>query len=255
MDLNRVRQRLDEERRSLPNGADALDKRPLVTRAASAVWKQHWIIYSKLDESNADAAIEEEIEHHRALGVKFEWKLYAHDTPADLMERLKRHGFEVGPHEAVLVLDLNDAPAWIDAPPTHEVVRLERVEQIGMFRNVAEAVFGKDYAMTSTQLADAIRAGDRGHLGYVGLCDGKPASIGRLYTDPASHFGGCYGGATLPHFRGRGVYRAVVAARARDAREMGAKYLLVDAMPTSRPILERLGFAHLTDTWPCEWAP
>jgi hypothetical protein len=27
--------------------------------------------------------------------------------------------------------------------------------------------------------------------------------------------------------------------------------LLVDALPTSRPILEKLGFVRLTDTWPC----
>lgn len=26
-------------------------------------------------------------------------------------------------------------------------------------------------------------------------------------------------------------------------------------VPTSRPILERLGFVHLTDTWPGEWNP
>jgi hypothetical protein len=46
-----------------------------------------------------------------------------------------------------------------------------------------------------------------------------------------------------------------VAARARDARAFGARYLIVDALPTSRPILERLGFQWLTDTWPCEWRP
>jgi hypothetical protein len=28
---------------------------------------------------------------------------------------------------------------------------------------------------------------------------------------------------------------------------------VVDALPTSRPTLERLGFERITDTWPCEW--
>ena len=27
------------------------------------------------------------------------------------------------------------------------------------------------------------------------------------------------------------------------------------AGPVVGPILERLGFVHLTDTWPCEWTP
>jgi len=46
-----------------------------------------------------------------------------------------------------------------------------------------------------------------------------------------------------------------LAARARDAIALGAKFLLVDALPTSRPILERLGFEQLAQTWPCEWTP
>ena len=255
MDLESIRRRLDEERRSLRQRANEIDPRPLVRRASSKGWDHHWIAWSSLNEANADAAIAEEVEHYRALGRTFEWKLYAYDTPSDLMERLRRHGFDIGPLEAVLVLDLSNAPAWVDAPPAHEVMRLERVEQVALYRDVAEEALGKDYAMTTGQLADAIRAGDRGHLGYVGFCDGQPASIGRLYTHADSHFGGLYGGATLERFRGRGLYRAVVAARARDARDFGARYLSVDALPTSRPILERLGFIHLTDTWPCEWTP
>ena len=47
--------------------------------------------------------------------------------------------------------------------------------------------------------------------------------------------------------------RNVILAR-RD-RIAGAKYFQLDALPTSRPILERLGFQWLTDTWPCEWKP
>lgn len=255
MNLDAVRRRLDEERRSLAPGGGTIEMRPLITRGAVPEWSQHWVAFSSLHEQSADAAIAEEVEHHRALGQPFEWKLYAHDSPADLMDRLRRHGFTVGSCEAVLVLDLTDAPAWIDAPPVHEVVRLERVEQVELYRAVAEEALGKDYSMTSGQLADAIRAGDRTHLGYVAMCDGRPASIGRLYTHPQSHFGGLYGGATLERFRGRGLYRATVAARARDARALGARYLQVDALPTSRPILQRLGFVHLTDTWPCEWKP
>ncbi|MFY9860709.1 MAG: hypothetical protein WAK80_09150, partial [Candidatus Cybelea sp.] len=60
-----------------------------------------------------------------------------------------------------------------------------------------------------------------------------------------------YGGGTMEQHRGRGFYRATVAARARDAIDFGARYLIVDALPTSQPILENLGFVRLTDTWPC----
>src|SRR5688572_15373512 len=88
---------------------------------------------------------------------------------------------------------------------------------------------------------------------YVGYAGEEAVSVGRLYTNQESPFGGLYGGATIAAYRGRGFYRALVAARARDAVAAGARFLRVDALPTSRPILERLGFYWVADTWPCEW--
>jgi hypothetical protein len=50
------------------------------------------------------------------------------------------------------------------------------------------------------------------------------------------------GGATLPEARGKGAYRALVAARWQAAVERGTPVLVVQAGKMSRPILERLGF-------------
>jgi hypothetical protein len=97
--------------------------------------------------------------------------------------------------------------------------------------------------------------GSRQQIGYLAREDGRAVSVGRLETHPDSEFAGLYGGGTLATHRGRGFYRAMVAARARDAIQLGARYLSVDALPTSRPILERLGFVHVTDSWPCTWTP
>ncbi|MBI0320141.1 GNAT family N-acetyltransferase, partial [Streptomyces javensis] len=47
-----------------------------------------------------------------------------------------------------------------------------------------------------------------------------------------------------------GVYRALVAFRARIAADRGCRYLQVDASGMSRPILRRLGFVPLTTTTP-----
>ena len=51
------------------------------------------------------------------------------------------------------------------------------------------------------------------------------------------------GGATLPDYRGRGAYRALVRARWDAAVERGTPVLTVGAGEMSRPILERLGFS------------
>jgi GNAT superfamily N-acetyltransferase len=244
---------LDRERRQLARDGEVLEILPSVTRWRTSDGSHHSVIGSSLTEEDADAAIVQEIEHHRRLGIGFEWKLFGHDNPKDMLDRLRRHGFQIGPLEAVLVFDLNQAGDWIDATDISRVRRVDRLDQIPEFQQVLEDVFDRENEAVLRQLSAAIRSGSTHQRGYIAYVGTEPASVGRLYTHPESFFAGLYGGGTRPKFRGRGAYRAVVAARARDARAHGARYLLVDALPSSRPILERLGFEWLTDTWPCEW--
>jgi hypothetical protein len=252
IDRSAILERLDRERRSLAYHGEVSEATPHVRRLRADDNSHHCVIHSSLPDGNADAVIQQEIAHHRRLGVSFEWKLYGHDMPADLLDRLQTAGFRIGPREAVLALDLNDVHEWISAGNERQVIRIEQQNHIEIYRRVAEEIFGKDYTFTATELAGALRAGSDEHLGFIGFVDGEPASIGRLYTHADSAFGGLYGGGTLRRYRGKGVYRAIVAARAIAAMNAGARYLLVDALPTSQPILVRLGFEWLTDTWPCE---
>ena len=255
MDLRLIRDRLDHERRTLVRDGETIEISPHVTRLRAPDGAYHVLIYSWLTSETADFVIAEQVKHYRALGAGFEWKVYAHDPPSDLRDRLARHGFAVGPLEAVLVLDVRTAPGWVEETAPCEIVRVERADQVGLFREAAEEIFDKDYALTSDQLAQAIESGSTEHVAYMAVVDGRAVSVGRLYTHADSHFGGLYGGGTRAAYRGRGLYRALVAARARDARSLGARYLIVDALPTRRPILQRLGFQHLADTWACEWSP
>jgi hypothetical protein len=50
-------------------------------------------------------------------------------------------------------------------------------------------------------------------------------------------------GSTLPGWRGRGAYRALVRARWEDAAAAGTPVLVTQAGAMSRPILERMGFS------------
>jgi hypothetical protein len=101
-----------------------------------------------LSEVDADAAIAEQVEHHRSQGTALEWKAYAYDAPTDLLERLERHGFAVGTRETVLVLDLRDRPAWVDQAAAHDVTIVENAEDVAFFRDAAEAIFEKNYTFT-----------------------------------------------------------------------------------------------------------
>ena len=63
-----------------------------------------------------------------------------------------------------------------------------------------------------------------------------------------------WGGSTLPHARGRGCYRSMVARRVRDAKKMGARFVgLYAVSKTSGPIVDALGFEKVGQAW--FWRP
>ena len=78
-----------------------------------------FVSYSRLNEQSADQAIEEQIAYCESLGVSFEWKVFSHDTPTDLRDRLAARGFEIDDAEAIMVLDLKETPPLLLAPITH----------------------------------------------------------------------------------------------------------------------------------------
>ncbi len=83
--------------------------------------------------------------------------------------------------------------------------------------------------------------------------DGRMVAGGRLEPVAGSVFAGLWGGAVLEQWRGRGIYRALVAARARAALELGRTYLHSDSTEYSRPILERSGLVKVSEKVTYTW--
>jgi hypothetical protein len=251
IDLKSIRRQLDFERRVLPPDGCVLETLPYISRLRCVDHEQHMISFSSLPAETADAIIAEQAAHYRSLAADVEWKVYQHDSPLDLLQRVERHGFRAGPRETVLVLDLQSRPSWISAPSPYRVIPIEDEHHVDLYRRAAEKIFKRDHGRTASELLSGIRSGSTRHRGYIVVEGSTAVSIGRLYSHRQSVFGGLYGGGTRKEYRGHGLYRATVAARARDALNFGARYLIVDALPTSQPILEWLGFVCLTYTWPC----
>ena len=80
---------------------------------------------------------------------------------------------------------------------------------------------------------------------YLAFADGKP--VARASAAFGERGATLFGGSTLPEARGRGAYRALVAARWDDAVERGTPILVTQAGPMSRPILGRLGFREVCE--------
>ena len=82
---------------------------------------------------------------------------------------------------------------------------------------------------------------------------GRVVCGGRLTPVAGTEFAGIWGGSTLEEWRGRGIYRALTAARARSALGRGKRLIHSDSTEYSRPILERYGLVKISSTTPYVW--
>lgn len=185
--------------------------------------------------------------------TRVEWKTRGHDRTPGLHDALLAAGFEPDEPESIMI---GTAEALAADVPLLAGVTLRQITSDADIRAMAEMqdeAFGDSLAeeMASAMIARIAR-GDKLEL-WVAEADGRIVTAGRLEPVPDSDFAGLWGGATLEAYRGRGIYRALTAARARSAIRLGKTLMNSDSTGYSRPILERSGFLAVSTTTPYEW--
>jgi GNAT superfamily N-acetyltransferase len=246
---------VDAERQTITDTDITLEKTPYVVRAIGREGSWNGIVYSRFSITEAEEVINDEIGYFAKIGRGFEWKVYSHDQPSDLLTRLRRRGFKIGEEEALMVLDLQELPPRLLAPvPEGVTVRTVTDDQgISHYLALESAIWGQS-TTTREFLLSSLSDQLQRNLAFVAYVDQNPIGFGRVTASPQSCFAGLWGGSVLPDFRGRGVYRALLSARIQHAKRFNSvRFLRVDALPTSRPILERYGFKRVTSTWPADW--
>lgn len=220
------------------------------------------IQWSRLDAETADRAIADQIAHFAGLGRRFEWKLYGHDAPADLGERLARAGLVAEPVETLVVGDVGEVLRRCDGAGVPPGVRLRAFAGADDFLATArlqDAVWGGDHGWLADELAAEQAADPRGVSLYLAEADTAEGTevvcAAWVRFHAGTPFASLWGGSTLARWRRRGIYRALVALRAREAAARDFHYLQVDASDDSLPILQRLGLRALTTTTPYVWTP
>lgn len=227
-----------------------------------------YILYSHITGTDdaQTAALERLIAREKAffagVGRRVEWKTYNFDTPPSLVARLTAHGFSAQDEEALLVLDLAADPPPFTAWVTADVRRVTREADIMAGVSVLNGVWSADSPgqLNNTEIGTWLAAGQRTHpdatsiyLAYAD--DGTPAAFAWMSFHAGGAFAGMWGGSTLPAYRGRGLYTALVAARAQEARQRGVRFLTIDASPMSKPICLKHGFIEIGLTTPCVYDP
>jgi len=226
-----------------------------VTGARPSDW--HGVLYSELDTDTADAAIQAQIDYFRTLGADFEWKHYSHDHPADLGARLLAAGFEADDPETLFVAEITQlagAGGLSESLPEGISLRPVTTEaDADLVGEAHDAAFGGGGARARDRALARLAGDPETVWTWLAMAGDRPVSAARMLIHPGTGFASLWGGGTAPHWRGRGIYRALVAQRMRVAVAAGCEYLQVDASEMSRPILERLGFRALSVTTPYEY--
>ena len=174
-------------------------------------------------------------------------------SPADLADHLRARGAVYLESVELLALELDDA--------TLRAAGLDTVERDGALvcggievREVRDAATLHDADLVSREVwggeppgedleqrLDRLTGDAPRETRVVAYLDGRPvATAGSALAGEVARL---WGGATRVAHRGRGAYRATLAARLRLAAERGATLGMVRAVTTtSAPILHRLGF-------------
>jgi GNAT superfamily N-acetyltransferase len=152
------------------------------------------------------------------------------------------------------------ALATVTAPPAVDGIDVVRVESFDDY------LVGLEIALSAEQYTDEARAARRAEaeahwerrkggpsMEWLASIDGEPVAHARAFPGPRGLL--LDGGATLPGARGRGAYRALIAARWAEAVARGTPALVVQAGAMSRPILERCGFEVVCTMYEVEHDP
>ena len=235
---------------------------PLVL--ASYLGGRGFITYRSLD-VDGDPATAEGIEALVARALvhfvdqpeisRVEWKTRGHDHAPGLHDALVAHGFTPDDPESIMVGRAELLA--VDFPLADGVVvrRVDSDDEVRRMCAMQAEVFGDDADEAQSHAEEILhRLHSRDDLElWVAEHDGAFVSAGRLEPVAGTEFAGIWGGATRPEYRGRAIYRALTAARARSAIAHGKRYINSDSTEFSRPILERSGFVKVSTTTPYEW--
>ena len=223
-----------------------------VVRHISKYGEKGFIIASNVNEDNAKETIQNEINYFSNGNQEFEWKVYSYDKPENLKDLLAQEGFEIGDPEALMVMKLEGQHPLLNTSQLHDVKEITDEQGIQDIVALEDTIWNESHA----ELGERLWRDKQNHpdaLFLYGIYkDGQLVSAAWMYLEKDSAFASLWGGSTLPLFRGKGYYTKLLAVRAQKAYEKGHPFLMVDASPMSRPILEKYGFSCLAYSYECQ---
>ena len=217
-----------------------------------------WIVYQDLgglEGADLDELIARQVRVFGERGERFEWKLHGHDRPVDLAQRLHDARFVPEAEETVMIAAASEIAGWPRLPQGVSLRPAISRADLDLIAALEETVWKDDHDWLAESLWAEREADPDAMAIVIAQTAGTVVCAGWVRFERGTEFATLWGGATLPAWRGRGIYRATVMHRASLAAQRGFRFIQVDASGESRPILERLGFTSVTTTTPYVWSP
>ena len=197
-------------------------------------------------EAELDGVIAEVRGHLRAAGyTRNVWNVAPSSRPENLAEALLARGFFPAtepPYEPEMTAMALVAPPP-SGPPGIEARPVRDFEEYLASMRIAITMMGSDQEGSGWLAAARTLWDQEGGVArytHVAFLDGEMVGFGWAVPAAAGLFMG--GSSVLPAARGRGAYRALIAARWETAVRLGTPALAIQAGAMSRPILEHCGF-------------
>ena len=198
----------------------------------------------------ADEVIREARAIFASRHLPFMWTLDPQAEPPDFAGHLAKYGVRPDPHGVESQVMVMSIDAKVESPPIKGLEIRDALADLDSFRRADGAALEAFEADLPAESPESIAMQDRRRLNFraqgnrhllLATVDGDPAgAAGMSVYAPAAAI--LQGGAVRPKFRGRGIYRALVAARQDIARQAGVDGLTVWGGNMSAPILAGLGF-------------
>ena len=205
-----------------------------------------------LNNDSADSTIRQVYEFFAGDGRAFGWLVGPESTPGDLPRRLEAAGIAKIHDGAGMAL--TDLSLPIHENPAVHVRRATPDDTADVIRLYTEAY---PIPETFSEIWDKLIVAAGGY-NYLAFMDGveSPVSVASMYYMSDAPIVALQGAATLPDYRGRGTYTALMAKRLADARAEGMEAAVLQAIrATSAPICAKLGFSEIATADFYGWIP
>ena len=162
--------------------------------------------------------------------TRVEWKTRGHDHAPGLHEALLQNGFVPDERESIMVGEARALAVRCRPAPRRPPATRDR----GVRRPRHGSDAGRGVSATPSRMhrRDALLhrlSLDDGMQLWIAEANGEIVTAGRLEPVANTDFAGIWGGATRSEWRGRGIYRAITAARARAAIALGKTLIHSDS--------------------------